>query len=47
MVAGTLLLPRCLTLTSRFVMIGAWEAVWAVSLIDLGAATWEVHDHVS
>ena len=36
-VAGTLLL-----VTSQFVMIGAWEAVWAVSLIDLGAATWEV-----
>ena len=36
-VAGTLLL-----VTSQFVMIGAWEAVWAVSLVDLGAATWEV-----
>ena len=36
-VAGTLLL-----VTSQFVIIGAWEAVWAVSLIDLGAATWEV-----
>ena len=36
-VAGTLLL-----VTSQFVMIGAWEAVWAVSLVDLGAATWEI-----
>ena len=36
-VAGTLLL-----VTSQFVMIGAWEAVWAVSLADLGAATWEI-----
>ena len=36
-VAGTLVL-----VTSQFVMIGAWEAVWAVSLVDLGAATWEV-----
>ena len=36
-VAGTLLL-----VTSQFVIIGAWEAVWAVSLVDLGAATWEV-----
>ncbi len=36
-VVGTLLL-----VTSQFVMIGAWEAVWAVSLVDLGAATWEV-----
>ena len=36
-VAGTLLL-----VTSQFVMIGAWEAVWAVSLVDLGADTWEV-----
>ena len=36
-VAGTLLL-----VTSLFVMIGAWEAVWAVSLVDLGADTWEV-----
>ena len=37
LVAGTLLL-----VTSQFVMVGAWEAVWAVSLVDLGAATWEV-----
>ncbi len=36
-VAGTLLL-----VTSQFVMIGAWEAVWAVSLVDLGAATWQI-----
>ena len=36
-VAGTLLL-----VTSQYVMFGAWEAVWAVSLIDLGAATWQV-----
>ncbi len=36
-VAGTLVL-----VTSQFVMVGAWEAVWAVSLVDLGAATWEV-----
>ena len=36
-VAGTLLL-----VTSQFMMIGAWEAVWAVSLVDLGAATWQV-----
>ena len=36
-VAGTLLL-----VTSLFVTIGAWEAVWAVSLVDLGAATWQV-----
>ncbi len=36
-VAGTLLL-----VTSQFLMIGAWEAVWAVSLVDLGAATWQI-----
>ena len=36
-VAGTLLV-----VTSLFVMIGAWEAVWAVSLVDLGADTWEI-----
>ena len=36
-VAGTLIL-----VTSPFVMIGAWEAVWAVSLVDLGGETWEV-----
>ena len=36
-VAGTLLL-----VTSLFVIIGAWEAVWAVSLVDLGADTWEI-----
>ncbi len=36
-VAGTLVV-----VTSQFVMVGAWEAVWAVSLVDLGAATWEV-----
>ena len=36
-VAGTLLL-----VTSLFVMIGAWEAVWAVSLVDLGADTWQI-----
>ncbi len=36
-VGGTLLL-----VTSQFVMIGAWEAVWAVSLVDLGAATWQI-----
>lgn len=37
LVAGTLLL-----VTSQFLMIGAWEAVWAVSLTDLGAETWEI-----
>lgn len=37
LVAGTLLL-----VTSQFVLVGAWEAVWAVSLVDLGAAMWEV-----
>ena len=36
-VAGTLLL-----VTSQYVMFGAWEAVWAVSLADLGAATWQI-----
>ena len=36
-VAGTLLL-----VTSLFVIIGAWEAVWAISLVDLGADTWEI-----
>ena len=36
-VAGTLIL-----VTSQFVMIGAWEAVWSVSLTDLGADTWEI-----
>ncbi len=36
-VAGTLLV-----VTSVFVMIGAWEAVWALSLVDLGANTWEI-----
>jgi uncharacterized membrane protein len=35
--AGTLLL-----VTSQFLMIGAWEAVWAISLTDLGAATWTI-----
>ena len=36
-VTGTLIL-----VTSQFLMIGAWEAVWAVSLTDLGAETWEI-----
>lgn len=36
-VAGTLLL-----VTSQFLMIGAWEAVWSVTLTDLGAETWEI-----
>ncbi len=36
-VAGTLIL-----VTSQFLLIGAFEAVWAVSLTDLGAATWTI-----
>jgi MFS family permease len=36
-VAGSLLL-----VTSQFLMIGAWEAVWSVSLTDLGAETWTI-----
>lgn len=34
---GTLLI-----VTSEFLLIGAYEAVWAVMLTDQGAATWEV-----
>ncbi len=36
-VTGSLLL-----VTSQFLMIGAWEAVWSVSLTDLGAETWVI-----
>lgn len=36
-ITGTLLI-----VTSQFLLIGAWEAVWSVMLVDLGAATWEV-----
>lgn len=36
-VVGTLVLVN-----SQFMMIGAWEAVWSVSLTDLGSETWEI-----
>jgi MFS family permease len=36
-VTGTLIM-----VTSQFLMIGAWEAVWSLSLTDLGAETWQI-----